>query len=149
MDGFEFNFWYWWVIGLVLLVLEVLMPGAFFLWMAISAGLTGFLMMLLPGLSLIHALILFAVFSVISVWGWRTFAPTKTKQNDQPLLNERGEQFIGRVVTLSAAIVNGQGKVRLDDTIWKVEGVDCPAHTKVRVIGIHGTVLQVEPVQVD
>ncbi len=149
MDVFDFNFWYWWVIGLVLLVLEIFMPGSLFLWMAISAGLTGFLMMLIPSLSIIHALIFFSVFSVVSVWAWRTFAHTKAKDIDQPLLNERGEQFIGRVVTLSTAIVNGQGKVRLDDTIWKVEGKDCPAHTRVRVTGIHGTILQVESVKED
>ncbi len=146
MNLIGFNFWYWWVLGLVLLVLEIFVPGAFFLWMAISAGLTGFLMLLLPGINIIYSVMFFAVFSVISVWAWRKFAKSRTVKVDQPLLNERGEQLIGRVVTLSEAIVNGQGRVRLEDSIWKVEGPECPIQTRVRIVGVNGTILVVEPV---
>lgn len=144
MDLINFSFWYWWVLGLVLLVLEIFVPGAFFLWMAISAGLTGFLMLLFPGVNLIYGVMFFAVFSVVSVWAWRKFVKSGQGKIDQPLLNERGEQFIGRVVTLSEAIVNGHGKVRLEDSIWKVEGPDCPAQTKVRIVGLNGTILVAE-----
>lgn len=147
MDLFHFDFWYWWIIGLILLVLEIFLPGSFFLWMAISAGLTGFLMLIFPELSIIYALIFFAIFSIISVWGWRKFAKAGSNEVDQPLLNERGEQFIGRTATLSTSIINGQGKVRIDDSIWKVEGPDCPNHTTVRIVGINGTILKVEPLQ--
>jgi membrane protein implicated in regulation of membrane protease activity len=64
-------------------------------------------------------------------------------ETDQPRLNRRGEQYVGRVFTLREPIVNGQGKIRVDDSTWKIQGVDCPSGTKVRVTGVNGVVLQV------
>jgi membrane protein implicated in regulation of membrane protease activity len=49
------------------------------------------------------------------------------------------------VFTLSEAIVNGTGKIHVDDTMWKVDGADLPEGTQVRVTGVAGTVLTVEP----
>ncbi len=40
--------------------------------------------------------------------------------------------------------VNGVGKLRVDDTTWKVAGNDVPAGSRVRVTGVEGTILQVE-----
>src|SRR5690606_26792847 len=49
--------------------------------------------------------------------------------SDQPLLNRRSEQLIGRTATLEQPIVNGQGRVRIDDTTWRVTGPDLAAGT--------------------
>ena len=49
-----------------------------------------------------------------------------------------------RVFTLDAFIINGIGKIRVDDSTWKIDGADCPSGTKVRVAGIENTVLKVE-----
>ena len=32
------EFWYWWVAAVVLIILETLVPGTFFLWMGVSAS---------------------------------------------------------------------------------------------------------------
>ncbi|MCG8379509.1 MAG: NfeD family protein, partial [Proteobacteria bacterium] len=58
--------------------------------------------------------------------------------------NRRGEQYVGRIFTLEEPIVNGVGKVKVDDSTWKVMGVDMPAGTKVRVLSVDGTILNVE-----
>jgi len=50
-----------------------------------------------------------------------------------------------RVFTLDAPIVNGIGKLNIGDTTWKVVGEDLPAQARVRVTGVDGTVLTVEP----
>ena len=63
---------------------------------------------------------------------------------DQPHLNRRGEQYVGRTFTLQEAIVNGSGKIRLDDLIWKIHGQGCPMGTRVTVTGADGVVLLVE-----
>ena len=69
-------------------------------------------------------------------------SPTET---DLPTLNRRGEQYVGRHFTLEEAIVNGQGKIRVDDSTWKIEGPeDLPAGSQVQVIAVAGTVLKVE-----
>ncbi|MFI3217649.1 MAG: NfeD family protein, partial [Methylococcales bacterium] len=44
------------------------------------------------------------------------------------------------------AIENGQGKIKVDDTIWKVHGEDCDINTKVKVIASRGTVFDVKKV---
>ena len=36
LEGLEF--WHWLVLGVVLAIIEVFAPGAFFLWLGISAG---------------------------------------------------------------------------------------------------------------
>ena len=48
-------------------------------------------------------------------------------ESDQPLLNRRGEQLIGRIATLTEPIKDGRGRVRIGDTMWRVSGPDLPA----------------------
>ncbi len=63
---------------------------------------------------------------------------------DQPDLNRRPEQLVGRVLVVEEAIEGGRGKVRVGDTLWTVEGRDLPAGAQVRVRAARGTVLLVE-----
>jgi hypothetical protein len=90
-------------------------------------------------------MLFFAVLSVVSLIGWRAYQRRHPTVSDQPNLNRRGAQYVGRVFTLDEAIVNGTGKIRVDDTTWKVAGDDRPLGAKVRVTGVAGTVLTVEP----
>jgi len=61
-----------------------------------------------------------------------------------PELNQRGQQYLGRTVTLNQAIVNGRGSARLDDTVWQVSGPDLPTGQTVSVTGIRGNTLLVK-----
>jgi membrane protein implicated in regulation of membrane protease activity len=144
MGEFEFSFWYWWVLGLILLILEVFAPGAFFLWMGISAGVVGVIAWLVPSLSIEWQMLIFTIIAIASVVGWRAYLRKSPVETDQPSLNRRGEQYVGRVFTLDAPIVNGVGKIRVDDTMWRIEGIDCEAGGKVRVVGVDGVNLKVE-----
>lgn len=65
---------------------------------------------------------------------------------DQPDLNQRPEQLVGRVLVLEEAISGGRGRVRAGDTLWPAEGPDMPAGAEVRVAAVRGTVLQVQRV---
>jgi membrane protein implicated in regulation of membrane protease activity len=73
------------------------------------------------------------------LWASRSAAVT-----DQPDLNRRLAQHVGRVVVLEEAIVHGRGKARIGDTLWAVEGPEAPAGAHVRVTAAHGAVLVVE-----
>jgi len=68
-------------------------------------------------------------------------------ESDHPLLNKRGSQYIGRVFSLYKPIENGEGKIKVDDSIWKVHGEDCDIKTRVKVTAIRGTVFDVEKVE--
>jgi len=148
MELFESaTYWQWWVLAVILIVLEVSSPGAFFLWMAISAGIVGLVMLLMPELGWEIQILVFALFSVISIVAWRLYLLKHPTESDQPRLNRRGEQYIDRIFTLSEPVVNGQGKIKVDDSIWKIRGDDCPAGSRVKVVGVDGVVLLVMVLQ--
>jgi membrane protein implicated in regulation of membrane protease activity len=145
----EIGYWHWWVCGFILLALETFVPGAFFLWIGISALLVGGIVWLLPTFSIEWQTLVFSLLSIITVWIWKFYLKKNPTKSDQPMLNRRGFQYQGRVLTLNEPIINGLGKVKIDDTTWKVEGPDCPKGTKVKVIDIDGTILKVEPILKD
>ena len=140
----QVEYWHWWVLGVVLLILEVFSPGAFFLWLGVAAGVVGVVLLLAPELDWQIQLLLFAVLSVVSIAVGRTWLKRHPIETDLPTLNRRGEQYVGRVFTLEVPVVNGNGKIRVDDTTWKIRGDDRPAGSRVRVSGVDGTVLLVD-----
>jgi inner membrane protein len=147
MTDLIFVFWYWWIIALVCLVLEILTPGFFFMWLAASGLITGALVFLIPALSLNTQIFIFSILAIAAVTLWYFYGKKISTESDQPLLNKRGAQYVGRVFNLHEAIENGQGKIKVDDSIWKVHGEDCDIHTKVKVVAIRGTVFDVKKVK--
>lgn len=139
-------FWHWWILAGILLILELLLPTAFFLWLGIAAGLLGLLLMVFPVLPMEIQLILFAVFAVVSTMVWRRFRDRHPVATDQPALNRRGHHYLGRSFTLTEAIEEGIGKITVDDSTWRVRGPDLPAGTVVRVVDLDGVIFVVEPV---
>lgn len=139
------NYWHWWIFAVVFIILEIFVPGtAFFLWMGIAAAVVGLVMVFVPSLGWEYQFILFAVFAIVSIALWRLYFKKNPSPTDHPTLNRRGQQYIGRVFTLEVPIVNGIGKIKVDDSIWKISGDDCDAGTKVKVIDIDGTIFKVE-----
>ena len=138
------TYWHWWILAVALLVLEVFAPGAFFMWMGVGAGIVGVILLIAPDMGWEYQFMVFAIFSVVSIASWRLFIRKHPTETDKPKLNRRGEQYVGRVFTLSEPIVNGMGKIRVDDSTWKVMGEDCNAGTKIKVVNVDGTVLKVE-----
>ena len=145
----SFGPWGWWIIGLVLLVLELLVPGVFLIWIGAAAVVLGALSLALWDAAFWgwHSqLLLFAVLSVLfAVIGRRIYNGKRTI-SDEPTLNRRGESLVGRTATLSEPIQEGRGRIRLDDTMWSVMGPDLPVGSRVRVVASSGRDLTVEPV---
>lgn len=143
----ELGPWHWLLLAIALIILEVLSPASFFMWLAVAAGLVGLLLAIFPAIGWQIQLLLFALFSVLSVVLGRRYLRRHPIATDEPTLNRRGHQYVGRVFSLDQPIVNGVGKLRVDDTTWKISGADCAAGTKVRVRGVDGVVLLVSPVE--
>ncbi|HEY0634911.1 MAG TPA: NfeD family protein [Gammaproteobacteria bacterium] len=147
MEPFMSNIshWHWWILAMVLLVLEVFAPGTFFLWLGVAALATGLLALVLPiGWEL--QFLLFAILSMLSVVLGRSYLKKRPIETDRPTLNRRGAQYVGRTFTLSEPIVHGFGKIRVDDSTWKIEGADSPAGSQVKVVGVDGVILKVEQI---
>jgi len=137
-------FWHWWILGVALILIEMLVPAFFFLWMGVAALVVGLMLWLFPQVGWEWQLMVFALLSVASIVVWRLWIVRHPPHTDQPALNRRGMRYVGREFSLQAPIVNGVGKLRVDDTMWKIEGEDCETGTQVAVTGVEGTVLKVE-----
>ena len=140
----QLDSWHWLIFAVGLLILEVFAPGAFFLWMGVAAAVVGALLWLIPGMSWEIQFLVFAILSIASIVLWRKRMTDNPTESDQPNLNRRGQQYVGRTFTLEEPIVNGNGKIHVDDSTWKVEGNDCPEGTQVTVTGVDGVILKVE-----
>ena len=143
----QLTYWHWFILAALLIILEVFAPGAFMLWIGIAAGVVGATLYFVPSMTWEYQFMLFSIASVGSIIAWRSYRSNNPITTDEPTLNRRGAQYIGRIFTLEAPITNGIGKLRVDDSTWKIEGADCPAGSKVKVVGIENTVLKVEAAQ--
>lgn len=135
----------WAVVALLLFAAEVLAPGAFMLWLAFAASAVLVIVWLIPGLSFLLQAVLFVVLGFAAILIYRKwFRGNDDVVTDQPALNRRTEQLIGRVVALESAIERGAGRVQIADAYWNVSGPDLPAGASVRIVGADGMTLKVE-----
>ena len=134
--------WHWLGFAITLIILEITLGANFFLlWVGVCAGVTALLFMVLPDIAWQYQLIVFAVGSILSTIVWYMYTKKYPAVTDHPKLNRRSEQYVGRLFTLSEPIINGRGKIRVDDSFWQVEGLDMPKGTQVKVVATNGVVL--------
>jgi inner membrane protein len=137
--------WTWWIAGLVLLALEIFVPGNVFVWLGIAAIVTG-AVALLGAFGWQVDLIVFGVLALaLVIVGRRYFA--RAAGSEEPLLNQRATRLIGAVHVLSEPIVDGRGRLRIADANWLIAGPDLPSGTRIRITGHDGSVLSVAPTE--
>jgi len=136
--------WNWLILAAVFFVIELVAPGSFMLWLGLSALLVGIISLLVDW-PWQYQLVVFAVLALASIPLWRRVAHRVEKPVDQPFLNRRADAFIGREFILEKPIVAGSGTVKIDDTIWRISGPDCPGGSRVKVVRADSATLVVEP----
>lgn len=136
--------WSWFIVGIVLTIAEVFAPGAFLLWLGLAAFLVGAISLLIDW-SWQAQFVAFAVFAVAAVPLYRRIGRQPDDGADHTFLNRRTEALVGRVFMLETPIVNGSGTVRIDDTVWRVQGPDSPSGGRVKVVKADGATLTVAP----
>jgi len=134
--------WTWWIIAVVLIILEVSAPGTFFLWMGVSAGGGGGGLLLVPELAWELQLTLFSTLSVIAILLSRRYL--QKNKGGHSKLSQRGKRYIGRTVTVAEVITNGIGKVQIEDTLWRARGADAAVGEQVKIVAIEGATFEVE-----
>ena len=138
--------WTWVVAGLVLIGLEMLAPGVFLIWLGFAAVLTGLVQWAFD-LSWQGQALVFAVLAAAAVALGRVLTRHRDEEDPtRPALNRRGHTLVGRIFVLDSPIVAGAGRIRVDDSFWRVTGADAPIGACVRVVGVEGTTLLVETV---
>jgi membrane protein implicated in regulation of membrane protease activity len=136
------QWWHWIVLAVLLAAAETFMPGAFAIWFAAAAAVIGLLLIVIP-IPWQWQLIGFALLGGLALLAYRSYLKKNPEIAEQPNLNQRGHQYIGRELVLIEPIEQGAGKVRLGDGVWKVSGPELPAGARVRVTGVNGTILEV------
>ncbi|EFL88784.1 NfeD family protein [Ahrensia sp. R2A130] len=141
--------WTWFILGFALLVGEALVPGIYLVWFGTSALVVGSASLLpfaaVNNWSWTSQIVVFAILSLLSVMLARKFFPTGVEGDDAGRMNDPLGRYVGREATLMEAMENGAGRVRIGDTTWRVRGVDAPAGTRVKVVGVEDGALTVTP----
>jgi membrane protein implicated in regulation of membrane protease activity len=139
----SYGAWVWIVAGVVLLALELVVPGGIFLWLGVAGVVTGLASLFQPiGYPL--QFLIFGGLSLLSIFVWLRYTKGRETPSDRPFLNRRAYRFVGQEAVLDEPIRDGFGRVALDDTIWRISGPDLAAGAKVRIVGADGAVLKVE-----
>ena len=136
--------WIIWVAaGLGLLILEVLLPGVFMMWLGLAACGAGLLTLLLH-FGFAAQVLAFGVLTVIALGVGLRLRPTRRQQ----VMHTERDGLVGRPAT--ALVFQGRdGRVRVGDTDWAARvppGVEPPdPGSRLKVQRVDGTILIVGP----
>ena len=144
MNGMDIDpGWLWLIGGVLLLILEVIAPGFFLVFIGAAAIATG-LFTVLFDLGTASQLALFALYAVIAVMVGRKFYANRTADSTDPLLNDRAGRLVGKSVTVVEAVDEHGGRVRVGDSEWSARGGPAQVGERVRITGVDGNCLTVE-----
>ncbi len=133
----------WLIAGLVLMLAEVVVPGAFLMWLGLAALGTGLVVQVAEP-SFAWQVVVFAMFAAISIAvGLRVRSPRKAA-----LINTPASGLVGREVVV-LEIHGRTARVRLSDSDWSARlasGAEAPEPQAVlKVVDVDGTTLVVGP----
>lgn len=132
----------WLATGLALLMLEMLAPGVFMMWLGLAACGTG-LVTLATGMGFELQVVTFGVLTAISL-----AVGLRLRRRHPPRLNTQQAGLAGRPAT-ALTFRGREGRVRVGDSDWAARvPTDVPPPepgARLRVEGVDGTVLIVRP----
>jgi len=145
MGGLDAH-WWWLLLAALLGIAEIVAPGIFLVWMAAAAVLTGLAAYALD-LPLAYQIATFALLSVASVYSGRRIYDRNPVRSQDPLLNDRIARLIGQSAEAVTAIENGEGRVRVGDSVWPARGPNAPLGTRLVITGADCGILSVVPAE--
>ena len=139
----------WIVLGVVIMSMELFLPGFILCFFGLGAVLTGLLMLFVP-LGINTQLVLFTILSIVLLVSFRRYAQgyftgrvSKTTPPNSSLETHTGETAI---VTQDIIPNSPHGKVEFHGTAWNADAdVEIKAGTKVTIIERHDLTLKVKP----
>ncbi|MBQ8701397.1 MAG: NfeD family protein [Prevotella sp.] len=144
IEYFLANMWQVWAIVAVICLILELSSGDFFI-ICFSIGAVVAIVGTVLGLSIYWQLLVFAVFSLLSIFFVRPVA-LKWLHKNEPNRASNADALLGRTGRVTEAIpAGGNGYVQIDGDMWKaVSSAEIPVGTSVRVIGRESTIITVE-----
>jgi len=136
--------WHWATLGIILLALEMLVSTGFMLGIGLAALVLAVFMLVMPGLAWEWQFLWFGALCIVLTLGYRKYFRNVNEATDNPLLNDRAAQLIGKSFVLGVDL-DRSGADMLGDTRWTLRASGrLPKGTRVRVCGVDGMVLIVE-----
>src|SRR5512132_2707054 len=139
--------WLWMIGGILLLIAEIIAPGFFLVFIGVAALATG-AFTLLFGMPLAFQLILFTIYALVAVMIGRKVYANQAADSSDPLLNDRVARMVGKSVTVIETVDEHSGRVRVGDSEWSARGGPGRPGERVRITGVDGNCLLVEPERV-
>lgn len=123
----------WFIIGLVLFLLELVLPGFVIFFFGVGAWITAFLCLVAnPGINL--QAIVFGATSILSLLLLRKMIQRRFFYSKEELSKEVEDEFTGKEAVATFTFKPGQtGKVEFKGTSWKAES-EFPVREGERVI---------------
>ncbi len=141
---FVLEFWHWWALALIFVVIEALILSGVFVSLAIAGLFTGMASNSYPELDWRMQLVIFSAITATSLVIIRAlFADWLNKNAEE---HNSSSEMIGKDLILTLPIQNGFGEINIDGKNWAIKGPELKPGTKVRVIGIDSYFLKVHPV---
>jgi inner membrane protein len=148
----ELTFWHWLALGIVLFGIEM-MTGTFDLLMiAVAAWMTAVFAAFAPEAMQgwqTQVLVFFGASLALFALGRTVFSRFRKDIPDHPTLNRRMDGLVGTRGEATDAFKNGNGQVKLGDTVWIAEsmtGETINAGESVVVDAVRGTLVIVRKV---
>lgn len=147
--------WYWLIAGAILIGLEIVIPGAFLMWIGGGMLITGASILLFPDTTLVVQLLLF-ITAMVSCVTVGVILQRHARQNSPTTVNAGLEQYVGRHVTVvlpfeaqGAMRHDGfvkRGRIKLEDSTYAAMSKTTLEEGQLVVIsGVLGGTFIVEP----
>ena len=134
--------WLWAIGGVILLILEVLAPGFFLMFIGAAAIATGAFTLMFD-LGTAPQLALFVVYTALALFIGKRYYGEPDGIADNSGLNNPTTRLIGRSATVVSTIDEHDGRVKLGDSEWSARGGPAGPGDKVEITGIEGNCLMV------
>jgi membrane protein implicated in regulation of membrane protease activity len=140
----QLHAWHWFVLAVILIVLELTTTTGFLLGIAFAALALAGILWVVPDLSWDWQFLSFGVLSVVLTLGYRFYFRPDNDASDNPLLNDRAAQMVGKSFVLGVDL-DRSGADMLGDTRWALSSAGrIKQGARVRVVAVEGMVLTVE-----
>ncbi|WP_109078652.1 NfeD family protein [Aggregatibacter kilianii] len=143
----DWNIWHWLILGFILLIAEIVIPGVFLLWWGLAAIVVAAIMKFIPTLPLSVLAVIYAVIAIVlSIIWWRYQHGKDQIDQTKTVLNQRDHAMIGARGKVLEMAENGIGRGAFGDTTWRIKGHDLTANDIVEVIAVDSITLKVKKI---
>lgn len=135
----------WFVVGLVLILLEFVVPSLVIVFFGLGAWVTALAVAIFSGMDFWVQMMIFTVFSVLSLVLLRRSLKKHFFSDQEDAENEGVDDYIGKTAVVEVSIKDGDGKVNYRGVSWTARAdEDIEKGKKVKIVGKDSIVLIVE-----